>query len=383
MAWTLSRKWGFFALFWFLLGFWQLTKIPQTETQILLPDQTGGSEKTNQWTQQPLRPCKECDKLATDLNSMKIFSSTYFQFIKANLGTNHIYVTLTTTPNRIQFIHNVLKNLDDTHVHTIFLTLPKLFRGNRTYSIPTALLKAFPKLTILSTEKDYGPISKILIAVEYVQSVRPKANDIFISIDDDNVYGKSMIPTLAYLSLKYDRVAFGASGLSLEFFGLPVPGYPVPSLTTIQENFTDNFHILEGFAGIAYRANHLDIELAKSISGLDASLTPCHFTDDLVLSAVLSHKGIQLTAIKRGGNVTDQFTYDHGCREDLPYFNDNDALHLLNVDGSKSMSNQNTHVSKYRDCYKFISNKFNIIQNQTTIPTTDEPEKSNWLISFE
>ena len=53
-------------------------------------------------------------------------------------------------------------------------------------------------------------------------------------------------------------VAFGASGLSLEFFGLPVPGYPIPAPVPIEGNFTANFHILEGYASVAYRGTNRD-----------------------------------------------------------------------------------------------------------------------------
>ena len=69
------------------------------------------------------------------------------------LKNHKVYVSLTTSPARIDKIIPVLDSLDKTYLDTIFLSIYLICRDNSEYIIPKKLLN-YPKLKILRIQHD-------------------------------------------------------------------------------------------------------------------------------------------------------------------------------------------------------------------------------------
>jgi hypothetical protein len=266
-------------------------------------------------------------------------------------------------------------------VNSVFLTLPRKYRGEQNYKISRKLANRFRKLRFLSINHDIGPTGKILPLIQYLNStmIRSKnADDVIISIDDDNVYDGSMVSTLVYYSLKCgDNCAIAASSQPIKYWNIPSVGYPGQSAhytdkVEISHDFK-NAELIEGFAGIAYRPRHFDLELFFSIVlSTERSLhKSCLLSDDMFLSYVLAYSNVSLKAIKsytdldqkQGKPLSRCGQYNLKGREDLPYFNDSSALHTINIDGSQADptiygSNIDTNHVKYKFCFQNLIKDF-------------------------
>lgn len=104
-----------------------------------------------------------------------------------------IYITLTTTPQRIAKLKMTLKSvmLQSHPPFKIFLNIPTFSkRENCPYEIPDFLNAG---VTILSPKKDLGPATKLLGTLKYADL---NANDKIIVIDDDFCYHYRFVETL-------------------------------------------------------------------------------------------------------------------------------------------------------------------------------------------
>jgi hypothetical protein len=317
----------------------------------------------------------------SDYGGMVFFNTSYRRYVLSELYVKRIrvYVSLTTNPKRLSTLHYVLQNIDMRLVNNVFLTLPRKFRGEQTYNIPRKLANRFRKLRFLSIDHDIGPTGKILPLVQYLNSTMSSCENaaaVIISIDDDNVYDGSMVSTLVYYSLKCGvNCALGTSAQPIKFWNIPSVGYPTQTAHhTDHVEFPHNCkhtELLEGFAAIAYRPGHFDLELFFSIVfATERSLyKSCLLSDDLFLSYVLSYSNVSLISIK------SQFDFDQGrplsrCgqynlegRQDLPCFNDSSALHAKNVDGSQASPASpgwtiDMNEIKYKFCYRNLIKNF-------------------------
>ena len=164
---------------------------------------------------------------------------------------------------------------------------------------------------------------------------------------DDNGYAINMLGTMVYHSLKYKHAVFAPHARNLEDFGIPNVGYPIHP---IQQVPAPGWYpqIVEGDGAIAYHGRQLDVEMVKSMS---QNNTACRLSDDLMISVTLAYYGVQLFALPRPS--LDPSVYDDSGRADFNYFEDTDALHLLNPDGTRG-SGENTNNRKYQVCYKHI-----------------------------
>ena len=102
-----------------------------------------------------------------------------------------IIISLTTIPNRINKIRPQLKSLlhQIQPASMIYLAIPKYsIREEKKYKIPDDL-KSCSRITILNTEKDWGPATKIIPT--FLKEVNNR-NAIIIIVDDDNIYPKEL-----------------------------------------------------------------------------------------------------------------------------------------------------------------------------------------------
>lgn len=108
-------------------------------------------------------------------------------------GSSKTYLTMTTVPDRIRtswFYDNLVKNITAASKNnfTIILNIPKISgKTKKPYFIPGNIkqLAELPHFIINYTEKDEGPITKLLPTL---RNPLVKPNDIIIVCDDDVVY---------------------------------------------------------------------------------------------------------------------------------------------------------------------------------------------------
>ena len=210
-----------------------------------------------------------------------------------------VYISLTTTPSRIQFLHHVLDLLDLSIVENILLCIPIIFsRDNTTYDFPENLLQRYqPKLKIIRTPEDYGPMTKLVGATKYLKnnhSGKGNAADILITIDDDTGYGRSMVSELVFGCLSYPHTIIGGHGAQLEFFGISPFAFPFAvnsslSFTDQKPTFAHPVDVTEAFAAVAFRLSMVDEELLLAFA--KRNIRSCFLADDLVISYVMAYQG--------------------------------------------------------------------------------------------
>lgn len=294
---------------------------------------------------------------------------------KANLALKQqtgskIYLTLTTSPSRLKLLHYTLRSMNLDLVDVIFVVLPRRFKDKQEYVIPSELLLEFPKIKLLSEERDFGPVSKLVSSVQFVYETdgRDEADKaIFISIDDDNMYSDRLIDTLAYHSFVNEHSVITAA--SFGFFSFASFGMHTPTIIPYSGDHLTVVSDVEGFAGVAYRGRHVDYELMKFLADkhTNPNLKACYFSDDMVISNVLQLRNIPILRLPREKGV---HFYSRNERRDLPHFRDENSLHLMNEDGVNEK--RYTHINKYQLCQMELLSYF-VDFEQKNMPFIDVP----------
>jgi hypothetical protein len=261
-----------------------------------------------------------------------------------------VFLTMTVSPERLIMLHYVLSSMSLDLVTSIFITLPRLYKGKQAYTIPRKLVEEFPKIIYLSEEWDYGPISKIASSVQHVYENYDKNmadESIFISIDDDQRYSDRMVDTLVYFAFQNPQSIITASTCNFLItgtFGLPIisieTSSPHPHLNLKSE--------LEGYAGVAYRGKFVDYKLMKYLTDYrnNPKLFPCYMSDDVVISRVLMFRNVPILEIDP--KYINNF-YTRHERKDFPNSRDENALQFTN---SVGLTNQGpSHFEKYMKCH--------------------------------
>jgi hypothetical protein len=125
-----------------------------------------------------------------------------------------VVISLSTIPNRINKLLPTLRSLTDQSMKStqINLVVPRFStRENKAYEIP-AKIKQFPGLNIVESEKDWGPITKL---IPTLQSEAGQPDSIIIAVDDDNIYPPTFIETMVKGSLQHPHAALGLCGCNL------------------------------------------------------------------------------------------------------------------------------------------------------------------------
>ncbi len=261
------------------------------------------------------------------------------------LRNNKVYISLTTSPERLDKIHYALKTIDLTNVEEILLTLPKYFgRNSNPYSSTTLseLMCEFPKLKLLREEQDYGPIMKMVTSIGYVQKQQPGSNPLVISIDDDQAYPLGLVNEFIYQSVYNPKTVIAGRGYN--FPGKVynnIKNFPKLHVAPGTDN-TNQVDLVEGFGAIAYPANLIDQDLMKALSAVSDD---CFKSDDLVISLALA-----VSHVPRR-EVFNEYVGVH-LRESFSYGMLGDALHR----GAGESVGDDVNHEKYTRCYeKLIS----------------------------
>lgn len=275
--------------------------------------------------------------------------------VKEYLEKHKVYISLTTSPLRISKMLPVLQTLDLEFIENILLVLPEMFSRGDTYTIPDEI-RNFKKLKILRIAKDLGPITKLLPAVVYVNNdlvnqkediqfvgeqplLNPDPDAIVITIDDDVGYYRGAISQLIKTTI-LKNAAVSGKGLDLEAFfsiqrtsGWPEKTEPLPKCGTEELSACD---IVEGWAGISYKARYVNVGQMKQFSEQSKA---CFRSDDLVLNFSLA-----------GSHVPRFWIINQYILEPISLIHSHgrDALHNGAGDSSKG------HLENYSICFADI-----------------------------
>ncbi len=201
-----------------------------------------------------------------------------------------VVVSLTTIPSRVKAIYPTLRSLFDQTVRParIFLALPAYSRREqRTYRIPDRIRRQ-PLVTVLEADRDWGPATKLIPVLEHLAD-RP--DTLVLAVDDDNVYPRTFVETLA-------RYADALPNAALGMRGWPVP----PSLRwrdrrTIFSTDVESpvqIDVLEGCGGILVRPRFFDATLREPS---EAAL----YADDPWISGQLARNQIPAYVVPHRG----------------------------------------------------------------------------------
>jgi len=230
-----------------------------------------------------------------------------------------IIASLTTMPNRIDKIKNVLDCISNQNIRIdrIEMNIPCIcIRTGETYIIPE-WLKVYPKLEIFQTE-DYGPITKIAPTLLRYKN----QTDVYIwSVDDDIRYPpdtlEGLVNNITNEKRILSRVVSKISWKGIQTFYRPG--------TKIENK---GIPILEGFGSLVYPANCIEDDFLEYVVETVKN-SDCRVSDDLLLTNYFYKLKIQIVFC--GSLRLANFLLRHS--ED--YFNDTTATHKQ--DGGHSL----------------------------------------------
>lgn len=209
--------------------------------------------------------------------------------------STRIVASFKTIPSRIQHIEPTLTSLLDHQtmpLDKLYIVLPRtkwIFKKEETltYEIPSFLsnlAKTDPRFTILRPEYDYGPIDKMLYAIqeESDDSVSSVSTTKLIYLDDDVIYHKDLVRTLVDKSVEYPDSVVALSGCTLKsnfrqishnfprgrYDKHPNLYYPLSGTQSLPED--EVVDIVQGFAGVLIQPSFFDIpyflELVRAVT---------------------------------------------------------------------------------------------------------------------
>ncbi|MFY0606651.1 MAG: hypothetical protein JXR10_08045 [Cyclobacteriaceae bacterium] len=250
----------------------------------------------------------------------------------SKVSNSNIYVSLTTTPDRIGKIKDTLNSLLDqnTQAQAIILNLPRVSLKGVEYSIPS-FLKNNTNVTINWIPEDLGPASKSLPTL---RNPDIPSDALIVVLDDDQVYPKNLLELYLQSSQLYPDHA------------LTICGWKVPKSLQHQEkkilrgaglklaepkaNISEDsqVEVLQGASSYAIKKSFFDNQI------FDFSVAPINamFADDIWLSGHLAKRKVPRKLIKGSFSYCRILAYPHfkteGLRDTANADNsNNDALY--------------------------------------------------------
>ena len=257
------------------------------------------------------------------------------KLVSSYLEKNRVYVSLTTSPSRLDHIQNVLDTLDLDYVKNIFLVLPERYgRKKEKYNIPVDFLRnGFPKVRILRPKKDLGPLSKLHPAAKFLLDSGESPESIIISVDDDTAYPAGMIGQIIKKLVHNEKLSVGSSTQPTSFWHFED--------TSIWSDGGDSV-VVEGFGGVGHRLGNLDLDLMEEIVTRSRY---CLVSDDIVVNFSLDKSGISRERIDNRFftlSQTRQFPWGFGP----------DALHKGG--GVDESAADDLNADKYQKCNQHL-----------------------------
>jgi len=248
-------------------------------------------------------------KDAMELLFAPVRDITKYRKIKNFLKNHEVHISLTTSPLRLPKITAVLATLDTTHVKNINVVLPNKYGKNKeTYKQEDIdKISKFPKVKIIRTEKDYGPITKMLPVIRQVKD--PKS--IIISVDDDVGYPLGMINEFIYQKVENYPNAVIQSPDDGQDFRNDIGNFKkiFPSKSKPKKPYAD---LVEGWLGVAYSKKLVNDEEMEIIADMSKE---CLLSDDLVISYILSKHNVPIVKVDNK-HLGQQLSYQYGAGPD-------------------------------------------------------------------
>ncbi len=263
-----------------------------------------------------------------------------------------VYVSLTSSPERLSKVGIVLNLLDLSHVKEIHVNIPKFYRNDRKgpkYKEEDIefLQRLDSRIKIFVLPTDLGPATKIIPTLQRIR----KKNSLVISIDDDVAYPLDMVNDLINNAAKYTKNIICMSGFTFNANGMGEEGEYYEEQTDWDRGLWPNprrvkypyIDVLEGFSGVCYNKSLMTpsvIRLIMKINGID---TKCKLSDDLTISYSLAAHRIPIRSLRR-----------HEDMVPFPYGEQGDALHAGSGVELETDSDWDPNFLKYAECLQMI-----------------------------
>ncbi len=204
------------------------------------------------------------------------------------LAKHPVYLSLSTTPQRIKQLDNVLRLIDTQFITTIFVNIPEKFRNIQNYDIPASLI-ALPKVKIQRIGRDLGPISKSLPTIEYALAVDPKA--LIITIDDDYLYPRGVVNEHIYALVHNKAVVTGSLFATLGAAATRSPvHYQLMDRLLDNLGYTSKYWLAQGVGSLGFVADSVDLIALNKVLAMNGA---CVYADDVLISYGLLRKGVK------------------------------------------------------------------------------------------
>ena len=202
----------------------------------------------------------------------------------ARAADPRVVISLTTTPSRITRLGPTLRSLltQDYPLTAVYLAVPRhSVRENRTYTVP-AVLARHPTISILDSERDWGPATKLL---PMLRAERERPETLVIAVDDDNVYPREMVSTFVRWSSTLPDAALCFRGWRVPSSGRWRDGRAVFGTRVDTPTPMD---VITGCGGILVKPRFFD----AAVFDYDAAPRSAFFVDDIWISGHLARRRI-------------------------------------------------------------------------------------------
>ena len=282
------------------------------------------------------------------------YLSSYEKNFSKKISQHDFVISLTTTPVRISKIKDTLESLLHQSVTNcrVILNLPKLFRQKESYVIQpwlVAMQKEYPNLILNRMEKDYGPASKLVGAVQYLS----KESDTYIFFcDDDIIYPPRMIEYFdAIVSYQSER----PKDESLGVFARPKAVFAADVHTPNNDILRKYLHVsvkvdfsyIGGFAGVCVHREMFEDDFWSYMDNVIKNID-CRLSDDIVFGYYFHQKGIPVYEVG-----SSKYGYDvvNIMLSLKAYGYLSDALHA----GAGGLTEKHDdHYKKYCRCLEYL-----------------------------
>jgi hypothetical protein len=254
-----------------------------------------------------------------EYNGKKILNNRweFYDPDKHEFKNKKYYFSFTTSPQRVKNLKPILEKLQNQTIkpEKIIVNIPPKFkRTNETYDydVITKLEKDIPLVHFNKIEKDYGPLSKVIGGLQYINDM-----DSILIICDDDIFYKNDFAEKVINKLKdnKDKVVAGFAYRHTHHFGV---------------------NIVEGFNGYGFNRNIIDYNKLIEIYNLIEPYTHCYKSDDFVFSYFLKNNNIEAIEIGDGYQPLESYTENE------------------HIDALQGQDNIVGHIDRYRRCKDYI-----------------------------
>lgn len=245
-----------------------------------------------------------------------------------------VVCSLTTRPVQPKYFTRVLDRLVE-QFDAVYLALPSVSCKGIKYPTIT-----HPGVTIVSVEKDYGPITKFF----GILNSNERDDTIVVILDDDIIYDPNMREIYEKEHLQYPSCVISGSGVVYKYCNWGLPWFM--NMTGRKEHLVSSFPsflgsrnltTVTGYTGICFKRGLINREDLLTFIRYWNQDKDCFFNDDIVFSAFLSSRKISRIAVKVPRCVIEP---------------DKDTPNLSDVGPLGTWPMQHKVLDKMRDCFR-------------------------------